>query len=427
MNTTVAIAILALGISFLVLLLAIFRPPDAPKPNKLILFLVWVAVSAILGYMILVYVFRYNPSRGRVLLARMLTGDRIIYLGDIVPGLADLNYIHRVDTDLADEPQKEEWLVFYRYDSPGGPFGAAIYDPDNCRPPAIQAFELVPVAYDYLGESGAEFLGVANMIAYQDPKSRGRDWPEVVIAGSGSGGYRSDLNIFRKVGVEPSCTERLRWQREHPGQPLPDEWRLRYENIGSFRSTGWVEINLENGVVTVWDRAGFERSQFAVRRVYTPQQGSYFKPGTQTLLDPVEQELSFGTGRPAEVSQVYYPEKSVLAFYLDIVADPNRARPYLCSYRQDADKSINPAEFGLTVPLKELQKVIVCEIRYEPDAAKEQNHETRTVWARILEVKPGGSTDCNRAHLVRCTVEGVDNAQALPYGCEWCLRECRAP
>jgi len=95
-----------------------------------------------------------------------------------------------MDTD-GDEQQ--EWLAFYQYDvktagqgkkvTRMGPYGAAIYDPNRCRPPAIPSYELAPVSYDYLGQDAANAT-VEKMITYNDPLSGGLDRPEVLITGS---------------------------------------------------------------------------------------------------------------------------------------------------------------------------------------------------------------------------------------------------
>jgi len=65
---------------------------------------------------------------------------------------------------------------------------------------------------------------------------------------------------------------------------------VSYANVGSFR--GNYLVRRSGSTVTVIDRAGFERSQFTTEKSYRPLNGSYFKPGTQTLLDPVEVTLA---------------------------------------------------------------------------------------------------------------------------------------
>jgi len=146
-------------------------------------------------------------------MANFLTKDRMIDLTQIVPGLYSLDYIHRIDTDGEEEAEKREWLAFYRYDVTTkqnqdntwveGPFGAAIYDVNRCRPPAIPSYELAPISYDYLGQDGAN-VAVENVIVYKDPPPNGPDRPEVLITGF-TRGVVTDLNLFRKVGAEPTA------------------------------------------------------------------------------------------------------------------------------------------------------------------------------------------------------------------------------
>lgn len=422
--------IVVLGIGFLALLFLTFRSPDAPKLDRLLYFLLLLAVAGAMGYFFLINVLHYNPNPAKVRLSQVLTEHKLIDLGEIVPGVFDhLDYVHRVDTDGEPEESKEEWLVFYQYDVQlseqgvaRGPYGAAIYDHDDCRPPAIQSFELVPASYDYLGEDWTYIYDVANIIPYADPISRGLDRLEVIIAGS-SRGVVTDLNIFRKVGVTPSCMERQAWARDHDGQPFRDEWQLRYANVGSFR--GSYKVSLAGSTVTVLDRGGFERSQFTVRRQYTPVDGFYFRPGTQVLLDPVEYSLGFGPGQPDEISQVYYPEKAVLAFYLALGKDKERlerAESYLSEVAK-ARYDIESDQFGVAMPRGDLARVLVWEIRYDPDIAAEQAHEPRTVTLKVVGVDKDGNWHEHPARLVTWRIVGVDKPGALPYGCEWRLDE----
>jgi hypothetical protein len=167
-DTRSAVVLLLLCVAWLALLLATFRFPGAPKLSRLLFFQLLLLVSGLLAYYFLIYVFEVNPNPMKVSLARNLTEDKMIYLGDIVPGLYDLDYIDRVDTD-GDGTQ--EWVAFYQYDvkenvetgKHRGPYGAAIYDNDGCRPPDVLSFELVPVSYDYLGQDNASVV-VDNII-----------------------------------------------------------------------------------------------------------------------------------------------------------------------------------------------------------------------------------------------------------------------
>jgi hypothetical protein len=428
---TTGILLLGLAFAWMVLAVLTFRPPDTPHLTRLFFFLLWLGTSFALGYFFLVKVFDFNPNPYRVEMARLLTDDKTIYLGDLVPGLYDLDYISRVDTDWEDEAIKQEWLAFYQYDvatssqgSTKGPFGGAIYDYDDCRPPAILSYELVPVSYDYLGQD-AVWQSVENIIPYADPVSAGQDRPELIMNGS-TQGVVTDLNVFRKVGVALDCFQLQQWRVVHPGEAFPNP--LRYENIGSFR--GNYRIARDQATITVVDRSPFERSQIAIRRQYRPENGSYFRPGTQVLLDPVEYSLIFGPGQPDQVPQVYYPEKAVLAFYLNLTKDKAQletAKGYLSTGAQQA-YDIETDPFGLSTDPNsvarardKLARVLVWEIRYQPDVAAEQLHQDRQVTVIVTGVDKDGNIDYAHPCQVTWQVVGRANPQALPYGCEWAL------
>jgi hypothetical protein len=423
---------LILALIWLLLFVLLFRSPGAPTVPRLFIFLGWLGVSLVLGYFFLVNVIGWNPNPLRVDLARTLTKNKMIYLGDFVPGLYDLDYIHRVDTDGEQEEILEEWVTFYKYDvgtdqtsgRRAGPYGAAIYDYNRCRPPTVLSFELVPVNYDYLGQNWAD-VGASNFISYADPSSGGQDRPEVVIRGY-TRGVVTDLNLFRKVGVDPTCLELQQWLTTRPGEAYPGA--TSYDSIGSFR--GNVSVERDGSIVTTVDRSPFERSQISIRRSYSPVNGSYYRPGTQVLLDPVETSLALGPGIPDDVPQVYYPEKAVLAFYANLTKDSaqlEEAQSYLSPYAQDIyDMRTDP--FGLSIDpespataRKDLARVLTWEIRYEPDVEAEQLHEDRDVTVLVTGVNNQGQIDTSHPCEVTWTVVGMENPQALPYGCEWRL------
>ena len=392
MDATTAMALGLLGVLWLVLLyFAFIQGEGPPQPLQLLSFLLWMGVSLALVYFFLVGVYKWNPNPLKVKIARRITDEKIIYLGDIVPGLYDLDYIRRIDTDQANEDSKEEWLAFYQYDVKENPekkdhAGSACGsagDYDGCRPPAILSYELIPASYDYLGQDAADVV-VENIIPYQDPVSAYEDRPEVLINGS-TRGVVTDLNIFRKTGVGLDCLQRQQWQSAHPGEAFPNPFR--YQNIGSFR--GSYQVTRSGATVTVIDSGGFERSQFVVKRQYRPKDGTYLHKDPDTnLLTPkeslVEESLDFGPGRPDQVTQVYYPEKAVLAFYLNLGPDDSKleqAQSYLSPSAQGT-YDIKTDLFGLSTdpnsPARardRLARVLVWEIRYEPDVAAEQAHK----------------------------------------------------
>jgi hypothetical protein len=244
----------------------------------------------------------------------------------------------------------------------------------------------------------------------------------------------TDLNIFRKVGTkQDQC---LPWRKD---SSYPAALQLTapfsYQNFGSFRGNYRVRISLGGAggsTVTVWDSGGFERSQLTVRKQYRPwDNGSYFRTGGQELWPPVEKSLDFGPGQPISVTQVYYPEKAVLAFYLNLTKDKDNletAESYL-SPRAQQEYDIETDSFGLSTDPASvarardaLARVLVYEIRYDPDVEAEQLHQARTVGVTVVGVNVAGTVD-DDSHACRVTwrVLGISNPQAQPFGCEWRL------
>jgi hypothetical protein len=228
------------------------------------------------------------------------------------------------------------------------------------------------------------------------------------------------------VGVEPTCLEIQQWRAIHPGEDYP--YPVRYENIGSFRGNERVE--LDGNVVTVVDRSPFERSQITIRRTYRPEGGSYFRPGEQVLVEPTEVTLALGQGLPDNVPQVYYPEKTVLAFYSLLGMDREDlevASGYLSPYAQQV-YDIMSDPFGLSTDpdsvaraRQKLADVLIWEIRYEPNVEAERLHQDRDVTVKVVGVNERGEIDYSHPCQVTWTVVGIEEPQALPYGCEWRL------
>ncbi len=430
--------ILVVFIVWLALLFLTFRPPGTPAVSRLLFFLCLLAATGILAFQFATKVLKWNPNPLRVDLAHWLMDDKFIDLAQVAPGVYDLKYINLIDTDpigdkesddeSRNDPTGQEWLVFYQYDvvdsaakSVEGPYGAAVYGLVNCRPPSILSYELASIASRPLGEDSAS-VAVQNIIAYRDPVSVASgeplDRPEVIINGLARNAV-TDLNIFRKVGVQLDCLQQRQWRAAHPGEAFPNS--IRYENVGSFHAS--YLIRRDKDTITTLDRNDMERSQIATQRTYKPQNGSYFKAGTQTLLDPVETGLVFSTGQPRDVTEVYYPEKAVLAFYQALGSDDSKltqAKQYLSEQAQLA-YNINTDSFGLAMGRSQLAKVLVWEIGYVPDIQAEQLRQPRPVQVSVVGVDTQGVTDSQRLCRVTWRVVGVPNDRALPYGCEWRL------
>jgi hypothetical protein len=198
-----------------------------------------------------------------------------------------------------------------------------------------------------------------------------------------------------------------------------------YELLGSFRGSGNVNLKA-NGRVEVYDRGFFERSQMAIKRVYRPQAntGSYLQPDGKGLSAPVEVGIDFAFGLPVTSTQLYYPEKAALAFYLNLGQDDGEAKSYLCS---DAKRAypIKDHQFGIALPREEMARVLVKEIVYTPNIEAERLHDPAKplfVTIAVVGVDSVGRADETRLRRVRVGVIGVAKEGALPYNCEWCLQ-----
>ncbi len=453
-NGEPAVLFLVLFLVFMVLFFLVFRPP-IPSVDRLLAFLGLLIVTGALAYLFITRVLDIDPDPTRLRIANLVTDNKLVDLTQVVPGLGEeLDWIYRLDTDEVDDPDRPkqdriplEWVVLYRYDTTtgvdsvtgeavpghvrqaGGPIGAAIYDPGLCRPPTIRAFELVPLNYDYLGQDGAT-IAVDDII--DDPSGR----PEVLINGL-TRGTVTDLNIFRKTGTEPNCNEVADWYLPAPGAtrdpnvPLIYPGQVNYNNIGSFR--GNYLITRDGRTVNVYDRAGFERSQIVVRKQYRPDNGTYLRPGGQQLLAPVEVGLEFGPGWPDNIPEVYYPEKTVLAFYLSLTKDAGdlrRARSYMDPALAE-ERNVNTDQFGLALDRADVARVLVWEIRYVPNADQERLHRPTLVTVTVVGVDADGIVDVAHPCQVTWQLNARPNPAALPYGCEWQLynfnSSCPAP
>jgi hypothetical protein len=105
----------------------------------------------------------------------------------------------------------------------------------------------------------------------------------------------------------------------------------------------------------------------------------------------------------------------------------DEAETYL-SPRAQQDYDMNSDPFGLsTDPASvararaDLARVLVWEIRYDPDVDAEQRHEARTGEATVVGVDVDGNVDVAHPCQVTWRVVGITNPKAQPYGCEWRL------
>jgi hypothetical protein len=68
-----------------------------------------------------------------------------------------------------------------------------------------------------------------------------------------------------------------------------------------------------------------------------------------------------------------------------------------------------------------LARVLVLEIRYDPDVEAEQLHRERQVMVTVVGVDRDGNIDWDHPCQVTWGVIGVERLGALPYNCEWRL------
>lgn len=351
----------------------------------------------VLGTWLVVRLTRYDVDPIKVDLANWLTKERIINLQDVAPGIQTVRHIFRMDTDSDDF---EEWVVFYSYDwteEGKGPYGAAVYDVDTCRPPAIVTYELRPYDYDYVTENLAlRWTGEPKL---RDVNADGK--LELVLQ------FKDDMSVFR-------------WFDNTRGCEVPGPGQQGYQLVGTFRGSGGVQIE-GGGRVVVKDRGFFERSQMAVKKVYEPDDsGSYLRPEGGGLYDPKETGVDFTFGLPLTGTQLYYPEKAVLSFYLNLGQDNAEARSYLCA---DVKKTypIKDHQFGIALPRDLVSRVLVKEIAYTPNVEAERLHIATSVTVTVVGIGTDGQADEAHPRRVTIGVRGVPEQGALPYNCTWCL------
>ncbi len=379
-----------------------FRPTEFPAiiiRMVVTLCVAWVVFNIVLafGCWFFVRLTHYDLDPGRVQLAEFLTKDRMINLQKVEPGIQTIRHIFRLDTD---GDGSEEWVVLYSYDRTEqnqGPYGAAVYDMDRCRPPAIVTYDLRSHDYNYVAENLSLRWGGAPQM--QDVNADGK--PELVFD------FGNDLSIFRWFDNTQNC------MAPGPGQQ-------GYDVLGTFRGTGGVTVQ-GGGRIAVRDRGILERSQTVIKRVYTPDpNGSYLYPGDGGLYPPVEVGIEFAFGLPQSADQLYYPEKAVLAFYLSLGQNNKAAQAYLSRNAQEL-YPIETHDFGIALPRNELARVLVKELSYAPNAGAEQMLQPQYVTIMVVGVRAGNSADEANPRRVRWRVVGVPRQGALPYNCEWRL------
>lgn len=237
--------------------------------------------------------------------AVLMTGHRVVDFFTLLPPQYEVREVEYKDTDGDGE---NEWVVFYRFDLDDGrrPYWGAVYDFDRGDPLAVFPYRLLPPDRDYLSE-GIVRLELIDVVGASEAKPL----PELFVYGQipsteeAGGHIDTDLTIFRHI---PNSFE---WE-------FPRDEPRRYQVMGAFRGDGGVKFNDKDKSITVVNRAGYDRSQLAVRSVYVLDgtRETYMSlENPKQLAAPASSQVVFAFGMPADILSTPYPEKLVLGFY----------------------------------------------------------------------------------------------------------------
>lgn len=297
--------------------------------------------------------------------------NRTIDLKDLIeerhPDHVQVITVEQFDVD---DDGEDEWLVLYRFDPGRGPNWAGapalglLYDVVTCEFPEFVTYILPTPANDYLSE-GPVSVTLENVLESSDPYAAQN---ELVIQGDGD---RKLLAIYRfRDTVRNPCVA--------PQQP-----REGFQLVGYFSAS--LRIERAGSRIDVWDRTVFERSQLAIHRVYQPMGDTYMNESGR-LVNPEEQGVEFAFGLPESPADSPYPEKAVVAFYLYLNVDKEKARDFLMPELQS---QFPEGHFGLPMPVSQVGRVWVYSVSYTPDVVKERQREDREVTVTVLAAPAG--------------------------------------
>jgi hypothetical protein len=284
--------------------------------------------------------------------AVVLTRHRLVDFYTLLPKQDRVQDVQYVETD--GDGQKE-WVVFYQFDLIDGrsPYAGAVYDYDRGEPPVLFPYQLLPPDRNYLSE------GVVRL-DLEDIVTLGEVQPvkEMLIYGH-AGGLDIDLTMFRHV---PNS---LPWE-------FPRDEPRAYQVIGAFRGDGGVSFDLKTKRVTALNRAGYDRSQLAVKTVYALDEarGTYMSlANPEQLGAPVSSKVVFAFGMPSDILNTPYPEKLVLGFYESLaqkqpVAEP---REFLTGQALIEYDRGNLAYFGFGTATGKVDQVSITQLSYAPE------------------------------------------------------------
>ncbi len=339
-------------------------------------------ILKILGLVLLAILVVILLTQTNLLRASGVTrSDELIDLKELIeerhPAYVKVVKVQRLDVD---DDGEDEWLVLYRFDPSRGPnwVGAPtlglLYDAVSCEFPEFVTYTLPTPSNDYLAE-GPVSVTLEDLELERDPYSASK---ELIIRGDGN---RKLLAIYRfRDTVQNPCI-------------APREPREGLQLLGYFSSNLRIERN--GAQVVVWNRTIFERSQLAIRQVYLPSGGTYMDESGR-LRNPTEQGVEFAFGLPESPADSPYPEKAVVAFYLYLGVDKEKAKDFLMPQLQP---QFPQGRFGLPLPVSQVGRAVVYSVSYTPDVVKERQREDREVTVTVLATptqggKMGGPGPC---------------------------------
>lgn len=296
--------------------------------------------------------------------------------------------VQRVDTD---SDQKEEWVVFYRFDrvENRGPVAALIYDvvvDPTLHLPVVYPHKLRTPHEDYLAQGPPE-VHLVDVV----PEPNDKPTRKEVLFQTGN-----ELAFFRLT--------------RDPGGPPTDIPPL-YRCIGFFRSGDGVSFNEGNLEVTVTSSAGYERSQLVTKHYYRPEADGYFITDTTTLVSPFGSAVDFREDIPEDILDTPFPEKIVLAFYKTF--GRAEAKPTILEYlsAQAATEFMEgKLKYGSPWPLGELKWAVVKELSYY---ATEDASQSAVVIVKVVFHRTTGEK--SPLIEVRWTLIRVQNQWKMHY------------
>lgn len=299
-----------------------------------------------------------------------------------------------VQTWDVDADGEEEWLLLYRFDRwrtgdfNNTPILGILYDAVTCEFPEFVSYKLPTPDNDYLSEGGID----VELTDFLDSGPVVNAAPELIIRGPSTRRDLLTIYRFRDEAREP-CIDPAR-PRDGP------------QLVGYFDASVNVTQDPEQPkrIVTL-DRAGFERSQLAIRSVYVPirdrEGAETYRTDAGEAVPPVEQSIHFAFGLPESPSDSPYPEKAVASFYLYIGVNTAKAGTFLT---EELQANFPEGNFGLPIPVEQVQRVKLLSITYQPDPEKENQPLGQEVLVTVTVLPEPTAEFQTKLSVAPCTV-----------------------